>query len=194
MKGSEEAIRDTLSRITHETVGIKIIEGGVGDITEADVKSAESTKAVIAGFRVLLPKSVELFARQRSVRVMLFELIYEFIAGIRKELALLLPMEVVKKPLGRVRLLAIFKREKDGIIIGGRVASGKAVRGAWCDIVRVEKIVGEGKIRELKIAKDDVTEVKEGQECGILFVGKGETPQVNDMVEVYEREERRGEL
>ena len=149
---------------------------------------------MVIGFRVDFPKAVEQYTRQRDVKVLRFDLTYECLMGIRKELAALLPAEVIKNPLGKVTLLAIFKREKDGIIIGGRVSSGKAVRGAFCDIVRDGKMVSEGKIRELKMAKENAEEVSQGQDCGMLYVGKGEVPEKGDIVEMYEREEKRREL
>ena len=194
VKGSEEAIIEALGKIAHDEVGLRIIESGVGDITEADIKSAESSKAVVFGFRATFPPAVEQYARQRSAQVLRHDLIYEFIEGVRKELAALLPAEVVKTSLGKARVLAIFRREKDGIIVGARVVHGNIPRGAWCDITRGDVVVSEGKIRELKVVKDTVEEVREGTEFGMLYVGKGESPQVGDSVDAYEKEERRREL
>lgn len=193
VKGSEEAIRDALAKVVTETAGIKIIESGVGDISEVDIKNAVATKAAIVGFRVGMPHEIEQFARQKEIAVSRYDLIYECLTGIRKELSNLLPAEVIKNPLGKAKVLAVFKREKDGIIVGGRVTQGKLVRGAWCDLVRGGELIAEGKLRELKIVKDSVEEVKEGKECGMLYVGKGE-PKEGDMIEAYEREERRREL
>ncbi|MDP3963228.1 MAG: translation initiation factor IF-2 [bacterium] len=193
VKGSEEAIRDALAKIVTAEAGIRIIESGVGDITEADIKSAVATKAKIIGFRAGISHDIEQFARQKEIPVARYDLIYDCLEGIRKELASLLPAEIIKKPYGKAKVLAVFKREKDGIIVGGRVTQGKLVRGVWCDLMRDGELIAEGRLRELKIIKDSAAEVKEGQECGMLYVGKGE-PKIGDTLESYEREERRREL
>ena len=204
VRSSLEAIEATLRAIKSEDIRCNIVNYDIGDITENDVKTAIATKADIIGFRVSTGQSVVRLAEKESVKVQTFDVIYELIETIRKNMAALLQPEINRIFLGRLKVLAVFKQSAKSQIFGGKVTSGKAVRGAMGEVSRDSSIVAAGKIGQLQHNKEDVSEVKEGLEAGIRLdvisgpryaEGSGEASQpfaevaVGDILEIYEEEE-----
>ena len=193
VKSSLEAIDVTLKAISSDGVRCNIVGYDIGDITENDVKTAIATKADIIGFRVSAGQSVVRLAEKEGVKVQMFDVIYELIETIRKNMTALLAPNISKIQLGKLKVLATFKKSAKSQIFGGKVLSGKAIRGAMGEISRNEVMVSVGKIGQLQHNKEDVSEVKEGLEAGIrLDVISGhpfEEIKEGDILEVYEEEE-----
>ena len=191
--GSLEAIEEILKEIPQEKVVLRILKGGVGEINESDVKLASGAKAVVVGFRVKVNRVVEKLALRDRVRILNFEIIYELAQTVRQLMEKRVEQETVKMNLGKVKILAIFKTEKNKQIIGGRIVSGKILKGASLEVFRNEEKVGSGKIVTLKRDQNEIGQLEKGKECGILYDGDVEIKE-GDILEVYVKEKRKGEL
>lgn len=193
VRSSLEAIDSILDAIRSEGVRCNIVNYDIGDITENDVKTAIATRSDIIGFRVSAGQSVIRLAEKEGIKVQTFDIIYELIETIRKNMSALLEPEVSKTQLGRMKVLAVFKQSAKSQIFGGKVLSGKAVRGVMGEVTRDDSVITVGKIGQLQHNKEDVNEVKEGLEAGIrLDVISGqpfEEVKEGDILEIYEEEE-----
>ncbi len=193
VKGSLEAIESTLKNIEQETVVINILKSEVGDISESDVKLAYSTGATIIGFRVKLPNFIFELAKRQGVRIKTFEIIYELVEEIKRGLTRLFEPEIVREDLGKMKVIAIFRKEKSRMIVGGKVISGRVENKAQVNIIRNEEKIGKGRILQLQCNKKDVPEVEKGKEAGILF--EGDTViEGGDLLEIYKEEKKKREL
>ena len=195
---SLEAIDSVLKTITSEDVGYRVIGHDIGNITEADVKTAIAGKGQVVGFRVIADESAKKLAEREGVKIATFDIIYELIEYVREQMVDLLGPVVTKTALGKLKVLATFKKDPKFQVIGGRVLSGKAVRGGFADVMRNGSVVCIGKIAQLQHNKEDVSEVKEGLEGGIKLepvsgLSFGEI-QVGDILEMYEEQKSRRTL
>ena len=193
VQGSLEAIRESLKSIPSEEVILRILKSEVGEINESDIKLAESAQAKIVGFRVKASSAIKELAQQRKIKILVFEVIYELIQGVRELLSQLLKPEVIKNILGRLKVLVLFHHEKDRQIIGGKVIKGQVQKGALIDVIRSDKKIGQGKIIQLQRNKKDADKVAKDQECGILFKGTT-TIEKGDILEIYEEEKKKREI
>jgi len=193
VRGSLEAIEGVLKNIKQENVIINILKSEVGDISESDVKLAFSTGSMIIGFRVKLPNFILELAKRQGVRIKTFEIIYELVEEVKKGLIRLLEPEIVREDLGKLKVLAIFRKEKSRMIIGGKVLSGKVENKALINIIRNEEKIGKGRIIQLQQNKKDINEVEKGKEAGILFEGDMVIEE-GDVLEVYKEEKKKREL
>ena len=191
---SLEAIDQVLQTINSPEVGYQVVDYGVGPITEADIQKAVGTKALIVGFRVTISNGLKLQAERAGVIVQNYDIIYELVSGVKERVSELLDAEIVRTPLGKLKVLALFKREGKNQVVGGKVVSGKVVCGAMIDLSRNNLLVATGRLAQLQQQKQDVSEVAEGLECGIRFdfVSPNVTPnmyiRVGDVLEVYSEE------
>ena len=131
--------------------------------------------------------------RRQKVRIKTFEIIYELVEEVKKALSRLLDSEIIREELGKLKVIAIFRREKSRMIIGGKILSGKAINKVQVDIVRNEEKIGKGKIVELQHNKKAVGEVEKGKEAGILFEGEPVIEE-GDILEIYKEERKQREL
>ncbi len=192
VRSSLEAIDSSLRAIKSEDIRCNIVGYDIGDITENDVKTAIATKADIIGFRVGVGQSVEQLAEKEGIKVQTFDVIYELIETIRKNMAGLLEPNISKVQLGRIKVLAVFKKNAKSQIFGGKVLSGKAARGVMGEVTRGDSTVASGKIGQLQHNKEDMSEVKEGLEAGIRLDTVSGSPfeevKEGDILEIYEEE------
>lgn len=194
VQGSLGAITDALSKLESEDVKLKIVDQGVGEITESDIQLAENTKSVILGFHTRLKSSAAAkLAKQKNVTVDLYEIIYELLEDVTSALLQMMPVQVLQVTLGRTKIKAIFRTERDGMIVGGEVIEGKIVDKKKFNIVREKQMVGEGKIEELQQNKLEVDEVSAGKEFGVKV--KTRVPVlVGDIFEVFDETVKKKEL
>jgi len=193
VSSSLEAIDSALKTIQSDDVGFNVLDYSIGNITEGDVKVASSTKAAILGFRVSVEDSAKRIAEKRGIKITTYDIIYEMIARVRDDMSELLEPEIKRNALGKLRVLAIFKKDSKSIVCGGKVTSGKVVRGALIDVMRGKDLVMSGRLAQLQQNKQDVIEVNEGLEAGIRFdIVKSATPsseiREGDILEIYEEE------
>lgn len=193
VQGSLEAIRESLQSIPSEEVILRLLKTEVGEINESDIKLAEPAQAKIIGFRVKIGPGLSEVAQRKKVKILTFDVIYELIQGVRNLVEKLLEPEIIKNVLGQVKVLAIFRREKERQIVGGRVRTGKVEKGTLIDVIRENKKIGQGRLIQLQHNKKDVEEVLKGRDCGILFEGQV-TIEKGDILEVYQEERKKREL
>jgi translation initiation factor IF-2 len=165
VEGSLEAIRQLLGSLGEDS-RFNIVKGDVGDVTEGDVKFARDTKARIVAFRVRSSAAVERFAEREKVPLEHFEVVYAITERLRKI------AEEAKEPaiqeLGVLRVLATFSTERDRQVIGGRVVTGMAKKGAVFEVMREEQPVGKGRVINLQRSKKDAVSVPKGEEAGLM--------------------------
>ena len=192
VSSSLEAIESALKQIKSTEVDYAVLSYDIGAISDADVKSAMSGGGQVIGFRVSVEPSARKLAEREQVKLATFDVIYELVEYIRREMSALLAPEVTKNQLGKVRILALFKSDARSQVVGGRVTSGKLVRGALCDVIREGKSVMTAKVGQVQRNKEDVPEVAEGLETGIrVDMIDGETVEIRegDTLEIYREEE-----
>lgn len=187
--GSLEAVLGMLEKIDNPYVGVKVISKGLGNVTEADISSAESTKAWVFAFNVKPPTAVETLARDKSVKLSQYTVIYKLFEDLVERLRILIPAEQVYTELGAVDIRATFQKTPKGMIIGGHVTKGVVAVDATARVVRDDEVIAEGKIKGVQMGKMDVKEVTQGNECGIEFIGKARIEE-GDILEIYSEEEK----
>lgn len=164
--GSLEALADVINNLPlPEEYKFNIVSQSVGDITDGDVKFAISTEAIIIGFKVKANKAADNLAKDRDVKVMTSEIVYELI----KELEEWLNKFKIETIIGDLEILAVFgKKPGNKQVIGGKVVEGEIRNQAICQIIRNDKELGSGRIINLQQNKKDVSKVEAGNECGLL--------------------------
>ncbi len=169
--GSAGAIEESLEKINTKKIKVKIIHKGLGNITDGDIKRAEASNGRILGFNVKILPIMEDLAREKKVKIKLYTIIYDLINDIKEEMQSIKKIELERKDLGKLKVLAIFKTEKNSQIIGGKVTKGKIESDSLVEVTRDDKIISEGKITKLQAGKQDVEMVDIDQECGIQYEG-----------------------
>ena len=167
VRGSLEALEESLGMIESEKVLLEILQGDIGQITKNGVKMANTSDAGVIGFNVKLENGVMGEAKHLGVRVFQNNIIYEIIDLVRDNMADMLEPELVEKKTGRAEIRQVFKVSKGRTVAGSMVMEGAIVRNKGARLIRNGEVLAEGKIDTLKRFKDDVTEVKAGFECGI---------------------------
>ncbi len=189
VQGSLEAITQTLQAMGTKEVIVSIVREGAGDVTESDVMTAGSTHAAILAFGVKIAPVAKRIAEKEKIIIKTFDVIYDLVEEIKKDMAALLPKEIVRTDLGKIKILAIFRNGKGEMIAGGRVTSGKAVRGGLVEIIREGEKIGTGKLSDLQQNKKRVEEVKSGNEAGFVYTGKVKL-QEGDEVKIFKEEQK----
>jgi translation initiation factor IF-2 len=183
--GSLEGIKYELAKIKHDKVKIKIVAEGIGDINENDVKIAMGDpKVLVIGFHVRPDtKTVPIIERSAiPLSVQSFDIIYKLSEFVKEKLTALIPKEYIEEVTGRAKILALFSKEKDRQVVGGKVETGTMNSGNEVRIMRRSEEIGRGKIRELQSKKVRVSEVAEGFEFGTMIEAKIEIA-VGDRIE-----------
>ena len=185
VRGSLEAIVDSIAKIKSEKVTATVIHSGVGEITENDVVLAAASKAVILGFHVRSMPGVNKLAKQKGVEIRLYSIIYELLEQVEDAMRGRLTPEINDKLLGKAEIIQIFTNSKVGKICGCRVNDGLIRVNAKAKVYRDKELIYNGLIASLKHFKDDVHEVKSGLECGIKL-DNFEDFEEHDIIEVFE--------
>lgn len=188
VQGSVEAVKQSLEKLSNEEVGIKIIHGGVGAVTESDVTLAQVSNAIIIGFNVGTAGNVSGIAKDVGVDMRLYTVIYDAIEDVEAAMKGLLDPTYKEVITGHVEIRQIFKASGVGTIGGAYVLDGKIIRNSEIRLLRDGIVVHEGKLASLKRFKDDVKEVVQGYECG-LSLEKYNDIKIGDIIEAYVMEE-----
>ena len=190
VQGSLTSVMDSLKTLGTEEVAVQIVSSGVGIITENDVHSAKTAAAIIYGFQVELPSAVKRLAARDKVSIRLFNVIYELIDDVKKELETLLSPEIIEEELGRLLVKGVFKTSKTEIIAGGEVTKGKLSLPAYARAYRDKELLADNlEITNLKSGPTDVKEVEKGQLCGIsLKTAEKLNLKEGDRIELFSRE------
>ena len=185
VQGSVEAVKSSLVKLSNEEVVVKIIHGGVGNINESDVSLASASNAIIIGFNVKPDNQAHIVAQREKVDVRLYKVIYNAIEDVEAALKGMLEPKYEEKVTGKIVVRQTYKASGVGVIAGSYVIDGYVTRNASVRLKRGDEELYDGPIASLKRFKDDVKEVKEGFECGIVLE-KFNDIQEDDVMEAYE--------
>ena len=168
-KGSLEALNKSLEKIKVEGAQINIINQEIGDVSIKDIEEAEVTKAIILGFEVGIEKNAMALAKKKKVLVRSYDIIYKLTDEIIDALKLLSMPKETEEEIGKAVIKVIFTLSNGQKVLGNRVNEGILKKDCKCYIVREDEILAEGKIKSLKINKNDVTEAGKGIDCGVIL-------------------------
>ena len=171
--GSCEAIEESLMKINTDKAQTKIIFKGLGNIAEGDIKRAEAANGKIIGFNVKTPPAMEELAREKNISIKSYSIIYDLINDIKEEMQKIVEPTFACVDLGKLKVLAIFRTDKGGQILGGKIIEGKAEKDALIDIYRDKKFINSGELIGLQSGKQDVNTCEIDEECGLQFKGSG---------------------
>ena len=182
--GSIEALADSFMKLSTKEVAVNVLHRGIGMINETDINLASASRAVIVGFHVnATGKALEL-ARERSVEIRNYTVIYDAVEDVRLALEGLLEPDKVQEILGSAEVRQLIKISKVGVVAGSTVTSGTMKRNTTIRILRDGEEIFKGYLSSIKRFKDDVKEVKEGFECGI-YIDSFTDFKEGDIVESY---------
>ena len=175
-KGSLEAIVQILEAIKVEGLAVQILKTGVGNITESDIRLAQSTETRIIGFNNIIDANAKKIAENEEIGYRIFNIIYELATYVKEQLSAMLEAEIVRTDLGKMKVIAIFKQPKKSakhidMIFGAKIESGKAEKEAKLEILRDGEKVGTGVLVELQHNKKAVSELRSGNNAGVTFRG-----------------------
>ena len=193
VQGSIEVLADSMQRMSTEKVRVKVLHSGVGSITESDILLASASNAVVIGFNVRPDRKATEIAERENVEIRLHSIIYELQDQITKAMYGLLEPVFKENYAGRATVLNVFKITKVGQIAGCQVSDGLIKRDNQVRVLREGEEVWKGKIASLKRFKEDVSEVRQGVECGIDLAGFKEI-KVGDVIEAFTTEKMADEL
>ncbi|GHU85354.1 hypothetical protein FACS1894198_3090 [Clostridia bacterium] len=187
VQGSVEALKQSLEKLSHKEVKVKVIHGAVGAVNNSDMMLAEASSAIIVGFNVRSDAIASELQNKSSVDVRFYRVIYDAIDEIKSAMRGLLTPKIRDVEQGRVLVQLVYKISNIGTIAGSRVLSGKVTRNSKIRVVRDGIIIADESVASLKQQKENVKEALEGFECGILL-GKFSDLKENDILEAYTQE------
>lgn len=185
VRGSEEAVKNSLEKIDVEGVKVKIIRSGIGTITESDIVLAASCNALVIGFNVVPSNKTKEVAKEYSVELRLYTIIYKVVEEMEAAMKGMLDPEFEESVTGTCEVRQLFKFSKVGTIAGVMVTSGIIKNNSSVRVIRDGVIIYDGKISSVQRGKESVKEVKNGFECGITIDGYNDIKE-NDTFETYE--------
>ena len=183
-QGSATVLKDTLAKLTSDKVKVEVIHSGVGAIKESDISLAITASAVVVGFNVRPERSAAALADREGVDIRLHTVIYELVDELKMALAGLLEPIRKEEFLGRARVLEVFNITNVGTVAGCLLEEGVAVSRASARLLRDNVVVHTGQVGSLRRFKDDVKEVRAGQECGIHLERYNDIKQ-SDEIELF---------
>ena len=191
--GSLEAIKSSLSDLRNDEVKIDIISSGVGGITESDVELVgNSENCVLLGFNVRPTGSVKALAKQRNVDIRTYSIIYQLLDDMTMMLTGMMAPKFTEENTGQAEVRDVFKSPK-GMVAGCLVVDGKLIRGGLVRVIREGVVAFEGELVSLRRFKDDVEEIGNGYECGVI-ISNYEDVQVGDVIETFKKVEQKVSL
>jgi translation initiation factor IF-2 len=190
VQGSLTSVMDSLRLVdTQGEINLRIIGSGVGNVTESDVRLAESSEAIIYGFNIDLPPAVKRLAMRDKVQVRLYRVIYELLDDARSSMEAMLAPEVVETELGKLTIKGVFRTLKDEVICGGEVTNGKVTSNVLARVKRGDEQLAEVEVVNVQRQQQEAKEVFEGEMCGLsLKTHKKLLIEIDDKLEFFTRE------
>lgn len=185
VKGSEEAVKNSLLKLDVEGIKVNVIRSGIGSISESDVSLADASSAIIIGFNIRPDHKITEMAKEKGIDIRFYDIIYKVVEEIEDALKGKLEPTYEEQVLGTAEVRKLFKFSKVGTIAGTYVTSGLIKRGAKARIIRDGVVVNDSIIASLAREKDQVKEVKQGLECGITIENFNDIKE-QDVIEAYE--------
>ena len=188
VQGSQEALSQSLVKLSTDEVKVQVVHQAVGGITESDINLAVASKAIVIGFNVRAEQSAKRLAEGNGVDIRYYNIIYDAVDELKAAMAGMLSPDKKEEILGLVQIREIFKVSKVGNIAGCMVIEGVIRRGAQVRLLRDNTVVWTGELETLRRFKDDVREVKEGFECGLSLKNYDDI-KIGDQLESFEIKE-----
>ncbi len=185
VKGSEEAVRNSLLKLDVEGIHINIIRSGIGTVSPTDIVLASASDAIILGFNIRPDNKTMDYAKEMNVEIRLYDIIYKLVEDMEAAMKGKLDPIFEEKVIGSAIVRKLFKFSKVGTIAGSMVTSGVMKRDAKVRVIRDGVIQYDGEINTIAREKDQVKEVKQGIECGITIENFNDI-KVDDVLEAYE--------
>jgi len=185
VKGSEEAVKNSLLKLDIDGIKVNVIRSGIGGISESDVILADASDALIIGFNIRPDHKVAETAKDKGIEVRYYDIIYKVVEDMEDALKGKLEPEFEEKILGTAEVRKIFKFSKVGTIAGSYVTSGVIKRNASSRVIRDGVVINDSTIASIAREKDQVKEVKQGLECGITIENFNDIKE-GDVIEAYE--------
>ena len=193
VQGSQEALAQSLLKLSNDEVKIQIVYSGVGGVSESDVNLAIASKAVIIGFNTRADAGARKTAEGNGVDIRYYDIIYAAVDDLKAALSGMLTPDKVEEVIGTAEIRQVFRASKVGAIAGCMVTSGVVKRSAKLRLLRSNVVVFTGELESLKRFKDDAKEVREGFDCGLNIKGYNDI-QEGDFLEFFEIREVAREL
>ena len=191
--GSLEAIKSSLEALRNDEVKVEVIQSGVGGITENDVELvAGSENTALMGFNVRPTGTVKALAKQKGVDIRTYNVIYQLLDDVTGMLTGMMAPKWTEEQTGQAEVRDVFKSPK-GMVAGCVVVDGKLIRGGQVRVIRDGVVTYEGELVSLRRFKDDVEEVGNGYECGVIVSGYDDV-RVGDVIETFKKVEQKVEL
>lgn len=185
VSGSLEAFEDEIAKLPQDEILVSIVRSGVGGITESDINLAAASEAIVMGFNVRPVGEAALLADREGVEIRTYSVIYRAIEELRDAMEGMLAPETVEDIVGEIEVRETFRASKIGTIAGCMVTEGKVTRGAKVRLIRDGSVIHDGEIGSLRRFNEDVREVLQGFECGVVLANY-QNVQQGDTMEVYE--------
>ncbi|MDQ5914611.1 MAG: translation initiation factor, partial [Pseudomonadota bacterium] len=185
VQGSQEALVQSLQKLSTSEVKVNIIHGAVGGITESDINLAQASKAVVIGFNTRADAGARKAAESFGVDIRYYNIIYDAVDEVKAALSGMLSPEKKEEIIGTVEIRQVFRASKIGTIAGCYVLDGVVKRNSRARLLRGNVVKWDGELDSLKRFKDDVKEVKANFECGLSLKNFNEIEE-GDQLEVYE--------
>ncbi len=185
VRGSEEAVKNSLLKLDVEGIKINIIRSGIGAVSESDIVLAAASDAIIIGFNIRPDNKTMEYAKERNVEIRLYDIIYKLVEEVEQAMRGRLEPKFEEKIMGQAEVRKLFKFSKVGTIAGSMVTSGMIKRDAKARVIRDGVVVYDGAINTVARGKDFVKEVKNGLECGITIENFNDIKE-GDIIEAYE--------
>ena len=185
VKGSEEAVKNSLLKLDVEGMKVNVIRSGIGAISESDIVLAEASDAIIIGFNIRPDHKIAEIAKDKGIDIRLYDIIYKVVEEMESALKGKLDPEYEEKVLGEAEVRKIFKFSKVGTIAGSYVTAGVIRRGSKARVIRDGVVINDSTIASLAREKDQTKEVKQGLECGITIENFNDIKE-KDIIEAYE--------
>lgn len=188
VRGSFQAIKESLEKLSTDEVSIQVVGGGVGGINESDAQLAAASGAILVGFNTRADNSARKIVAEQGVDLQYFSVIYDLIDLARNIASGMLAPEIQERIIGLAEVKDVFKSPKFGQIAGSMVVDGVVRKDQPIRVLRDNVVIYEGELESLRRFKDDVSEVRMGTECGIGVKNYTDV-RPGDQIEVYERKE-----
>ena len=185
VQGSVEAIVQSLMELSTDEVKVKVVGSGVGGITETDATLAAASNAIIVGFNVRADGSARRIIENENIDLRYYSIIYELLNEIKAAMSGMLQPEFKQEIIGMAEVRDVFRHPKFGAIAGCMVTEGIVKRNNPIRVLRDNVVIFEGELESLRRFKDDVSEVRNGMECGIGVKNYNDV-KVGDQIEVFE--------
>ncbi|GAA0355591.1 translation initiation factor IF-2 [Bowmanella denitrificans] len=193
VQGSVEAISDSLLKLSTDEVKVNIVGSGVGGITETDASLAAASGAIIVGFNVRADATARRMIENEEIDLRYYSVIYDLIDEVKGAMSGMLAPEFKQEIIGLAEVRDVFRSPKLGAIAGCMVTEGTVKRSAPIRVLRDNVVIYEGELESLRRFKDDVSEVRNGMECGIGVKNYNDV-RVGDQIEVFETIEIKREI